>query len=176
MAEKYPYPPSNGREFLSFVDKKAGRAFNINKWKVENGTLIKWMADPQYVSEDSIRQNPIEKFEDCLTWCVEHGHEQEARSIASRIAKLVECTLIPHEDIETNSATDIRDALLDNSEKMGAFHSAIRAMERTDLVRFLGETVIGQIQKAILMFEAERWEQWRTEKDDTYPNGSRPRI
>lgn len=170
MSQKYA--ALTFREFFSFLDARAGRSYLIKKWKVENGTLIKWMSDPQYVDEDSVRQNPLEKFADTLTWCMEHGHVHESRAIVAALAELVNCALIPAEQIAVDRKCDIRDRMLDDTDSLGRFHSKIRKQAKPEAVQTSAIEAIDEIIRTVeryrTKYDIERYEQAKG-SDNEFP-------
>ncbi len=86
--------PFDSREYLSACRDLIGDTYLINLFKVQTRTLQRWTAKPGYVDEESIRQNPIEKFERTLLRMMrEAGGDKIARAIVARLAEMVDCEL-----------------------------------------------------------------------------------
>ena len=87
--------PITSRECLSAAKDLVGKTWLIKLFSVGERTIERWLARPGYVDEDSIRENPMEKFERLLARLMdEPGGPDIAVASVDRLALIVGCSLV----------------------------------------------------------------------------------
>ncbi len=149
MYQNTTIPPLNPRDFISTCRELVGDSYLIKLFNVSIRTLQRWVAKLPYVSEDSVRENYLEKHERLLERLQrEPGGMDIARGIVERHAHKVGCELHCIESAEPDQCS-IEAECLDDYPALTKFHQAIRENPDADTVRHL-------------------WQEAKRELDETY--------
>ena len=126
------FPPLSPREYIAYLCTKFGKPYVTRKFGVTERTVERWMAQEKWVGEESVRKGPVEKYEETLHDCINHGHVMEARAMVARQAKLVGCELVEC-DHALEEPGDWRERLLEDLQAFSRFHEAVRLFVEEEL-------------------------------------------
>jgi hypothetical protein len=147
-------PPANPRLWLAMVRDILGINYMANLFGVNGRTVTRWIAQRPYVSEYSIRENPLEHFETLLNRLIGDGYEDIARAIVSRHADLTGCHLVPNE-LPKPDKTLMEAEMLDDFPPVVKLHAAIQQGMSFDTIRHLSEKAVNEIMETVELFRTE---------------------
>lgn len=144
-------PPAHPRFWLAMVRDILGINYMANLFGVNGRTVTRWIAQRPYVSEESVRENPLEHFETLLTRLMGDGYTDIARSIVSRHADLTGCHLVPN--ARPKPGRNLMEAeMLDDFPPVVKLHAAIQQGMSLDTVRHLSEKAVDEIEQTVELY------------------------
>ncbi len=156
-------PPAHPRQWLATVRDIVGINYMANLFGVSLRTVTRWIAQRPYVSEDSIRENPLEHFETLLTRLMGDGYTDIARSIVSRHADLTGCHLVPN--ARPKPDRNLMEAeMLDDFPPVVKLHAAIQQGMSLDTVRHLSEKAVDEIEQTVELYRMKAQEKGESGK------------
>jgi hypothetical protein len=150
-------PPAHPRQWLATVRDIVGINYMANLFGVSLRTVTRWIAQRPYVSEDSIRENPLEHFETLLCRLMGDGYPGIARAIVGRHADLTGCRLVKIERAQPDK-TLMEAEMLDDYPALVHFHDAIQQGMGLDTVRHLAEKAMEQIEETLELYRSKHGE------------------
>lgn len=147
-------PPANPRKWLSTVKDILGETYLLKLFKVSARSLQRYTALAPYVDEESIRGNYIEKHEIILSRLISDGYRDVARSIVSRHADIVGCSIVPATAPEPDKDT-IEAECLDDHPALVRFHQAILNGDDVDTVRHRAEKATNEIMETLALYRKQ---------------------
>jgi hypothetical protein len=147
-------PPAHPRLWLAMVRDILGINYMANLFGVNGRTVTRWIAQRPYVSEDSIRENPLEHFETLLCRLMGDGYHDIARVIVARHADLTGCRLTKYDPAKPDK-TLMEAEMLDDYPALVKFHDAIQKGKCLDNVRYFAQKATEQIEETLELYRSK---------------------
>ena len=148
-------PPANPRKWLAEVKDILGDTYLTKLLKVSPRSVYRYIAQTPYVDEENVRQNYLEKHELILTRLINDGYDDMSRSIVSRHADIVGCSLIPR-DTPTPDKSTLEAECLDDLHPLVLFHQSMLAGDDIDTVRQLSEQVHREVEESLEFYRRQQ--------------------
>lgn len=140
-----PFAP---RDWLSAIRDILGDPFILNLFRIDIRSFQRWTAKRPHASEDSIRENYLEKHDTVLIKLMRDGYVDIAQAIVAHHAGIVGCILTPIQ-INNPDKSSIEDEMLDDYPALVALHAAIRDKMPLDEIRHRAEIAKREIDETV---------------------------
>jgi hypothetical protein len=154
--EIFPFaPPAEPRPWLSTVCDILSVNYIATMFGVTIRTVQRWIAQRPYVSEESVRENPIEHFERILKRLINDGYTDIARAIISRFANIAGCNLINCVHVKPDK-DHVEAEMLDDYPSLVEFHESIKKGANIDTIRFRAQKLFEEIEETIESYKLQK--------------------
>ncbi len=151
-SEILPFTPRN---WLSSIREIFGDSYIIKLFHIEIRTFQRWTAKRPYVSEESIRENYIEKHDHILQRLMSEGYTDIARAIVAHHAEITGCTIIPISEVSPDK-TNLHEEMLDDYPAVTKLHAAILNSSPIDEVRHLSQMAKQELDETVALYRAKQ--------------------
>lgn len=151
-SEILPFTPRN---WLASIREIFGDSYIIKLFHIEIRTFQRWTAKRPYVSEESIRENYIEKHDQILKRLMSEGYTDIARAIVAHHGEITGCTINPITEVSPDK-TDLCEEMLDDYPAVTKLHAAILNNATIDEVRHLSQMAKQELDETVELYRSKQ--------------------